>query len=420
MPSSLRNRRWRRLQKLICPALAAGAWLTIVPEAASEPVVMASNPGVKWTNAPWADSNFFPIGVWLQNPAKAESYHQAGINLYVGLWTGPTEEQLGALKKAGMWVVCEQNKTALQHLTDTNIIGWMHNDEPDNGQSLGARFGFGSPISPGMIIRNYQRMKALDSSRPVLLGLGQGVAWDGWYGRGNRNHHPEDYPEYLKGCDIASFDIYPVNHESKEVSGQLWFVANGVDRLIQWSRAEKPVWNCIECTAINNPKQKPTPDQVRAEVWMSLIHGSHGLIYFVHQFKPKFQEAALLEDPEMLAAVTRLNRQIARLAPELNGPTIRDAVTVQPENPESPVDVMVKRFDDATYLFAVNMRNHATEATFTLAGFEGSHPVEVLDENRTLAATNGSFSDRFDPWAVHLYRSPAAGQRSALSGPAKK
>jgi len=39
---------------------------------------------------------------------------------------------------------------------------------------------------------------------------------------------------------------------------------------------------------------------VRAEVWMALIHGSKGLIYFVHQFKP-FNEHALLDDPALLA-----------------------------------------------------------------------------------------------------------------------
>ena len=40
---------------------------------------------------------------------------------------------------------------------------------------------------------------------------------------------------------------------------------------------------------------------------MALIHGSRGLIYFVHQFEPRFIEAALLEDPQMLTAVTALN-----------------------------------------------------------------------------------------------------------------
>jgi hypothetical protein len=383
-------------QRLLCPLLA-GIVLAGTPSATAQPAV-------QWTNGSWADSNFFPIAVWLQDPPLAERYRQAGINTYVGLWEGPTEDQLAALKKAGLRVVCGQNETGRRHLDDTNIIAWMHGDEPDNGQSRGARFGFGSPIPPSTIVADYQRIKAVDASRPVLLNLGQGAAWDGWYGRGKRNQHPEDYPEYLKGCDIASFDIYPANHDHRDVHGNLWFVADGVDRLVQWTRAEKPVWNCIECTAIANPGHKPTPQQVRAEVWMSLIHGSRGLIYFVHQFKPKSDNAALLNDPEMLAAVTRINRQITGLAPVLNGSTLRDAVAVQSKNPAVPVSAMVKQSGGATYLFAVGMRNGATDVTFTMTNTVGGNTAEVLGENRTLTATNHSFSDHFDPWAVHLYK----------------
>jgi hypothetical protein len=398
----------RRLKRLLCSPLA-GAFLAGATATIAGPVAVAERPAMPWTNEPWANSNFFPIAVWLQDPALAGRYRQAGINTYAGLWEGPTEDQLTALKKAGMWVVCGQNETGRRHRDDPTIIAWMHGDEPDNGQSRGARFGFGSPIPPEKIVEDYQRMKAVDSSRPILRNLSQGVAWDGWYGRGKRNHHPEDYPEYLKGCDIASFDIYPVNHDDREVHGNLWIVANGVERLVQWGQGKKPVWNCIECTAIANPRHKPTPQQVRAEVWMSLIHGSRGLIYFVHQFKPKSDNAALLDDPEMLAAVTQINRQITQLAPVLNRPTIRGAVTVQSKNPAVPVAAMVKQSGGVTYLFAVGMRAGATEATFTLAGMKGDNTLEVLDENRTLAVTNGSFSDYFKPWAVHLYKlSPAS------------
>src|SRR5689334_2780858 len=35
------------------------------------------------------DPNFFPLAVWLQNPANAARYKAAGINLYVALWRGP-------------------------------------------------------------------------------------------------------------------------------------------------------------------------------------------------------------------------------------------------------------------------------------------------------------------------------------------
>src|SRR2546428_10674416 len=103
-----------------------------------------------WTHGPPSDPNFFPIAVWLQSPANASKYREAGINTYVALWRGPTADQLDALKAAG----------------------------------------------------------------------------------------------------------------------------------------KKIVWNCIEASRISNETVKPDASQIRAEAWMSLIHGSNGLIYFVHQFKP--------------------------------------------------------------------------------------------------------------------------------------
>src|SRR6185437_14968795 len=165
-----------------------------------------------------------------------------------------------------MQVVLEQNSRALAEKNDPVIAAWMHGDEPDNAQPLPGGKGYGPPIKPEEIVASYQRIHAADPSRPVLLNLGQGVAWDNYIGRGVRRNHPEDYPEYVKGCDIASFDIYPVVHEKPEVSGKLEFVGNGVERLRRWAGPERPVWNCIECTHISNTQKKASPQQVRSEV----------------------------------------------------------------------------------------------------------------------------------------------------------
>lgn len=349
-------------------------------------------------------TNTFPLAVWLQNPDNAPAYRAAGFNLFVGLWQGPTEAQLRKLKEAGMAVVCAQNEVALRLATECAVLGWMQNDEPDNAQTRGARFGFGAPVAPEAVVTEYQRLKVRDPARPVLLNLGQGVAWDDWYGRGRRTNHPEDYPDYLKGCDIASFDIYPVNHGSAAVAGNLTFVARGVERLRQWTAERKPVWNCIECTQIGKTGRKPTPAEVRAEVWMSLIHGSQGLIYFVHQFAPTFKEAALLADPEMLAAVTALNREITELAPVLRAPTVRESQSFRTTNAPPAVATLVKRHEGWTYLFAVAMRTNTVKETLVLEGISTTTPVEVLGENRSLVATNGAFADQFGSWEVHLYR----------------
>src|SRR5262249_42057798 len=124
----------------------------------------------------------FPLAVWLQAPANAARYKAIGIDLYVGLWRGPTEEQLDALDRAGLRVICAQNERSLRFKDRPTIVGWMHGDEPDNAQSLGRGKGYGPPIPMAKIVEGYERIRKADPDRPVLLNLGQGVAWDGWHG----------------------------------------------------------------------------------------------------------------------------------------------------------------------------------------------------------------------------------------------
>jgi len=390
-----------RLLKFSLLVISLGSLPTVLGAAGTASLPL---PYSRWKNGPPPDENYFPIAVWLQNPANAARYKAAGINLYVGLWRGPTSNQLAALQKAGVSVICGQNRAGLENKDNPVIVGWMHGDEPDNAQSLGQGRGYGPPILPERIVADYERIRAADRTRPVLLNLGQAVAWDNYIGRGVRRNHPEDYAEYVKGCDIASFDIYPVVHEKPDVAGKLEFVSKGVERLSGWAGHERAVWNCIECTHISNPDKKTTPEQVRAEVWMSLMHGSSGLIYFVHQFKPTFKEAALLEDPAMLAAVTAINQQISQLAPVLNSPSSTNGVSVKSSNVDVPIAWMMKHRADATYLFAVNMRNTSTRGSFAGQELQSSSTAEVLGESRNLKLIKGEFADDFRPYEVHLYR----------------
>ncbi len=82
----------------------------------------------QWTQGIKDDPKFFPLAVWLQSPRNAERYKQAGINLYVGLWNGPTQQQLVELKRAQMPVVCSQNETGMTSSDADIIVAWMHGD----------------------------------------------------------------------------------------------------------------------------------------------------------------------------------------------------------------------------------------------------------------------------------------------------
>lgn len=354
-----------------------------------------------------ADPEAFPLAVWLQSPANARAYQDIGINLYVGLWQGPTEAQLDALAEANMPVLAAQNAVGLARGADPLLRGWTQQDEPDNAQPDGEG-GYGPCVPPETIQARYAAMKAADPDRPVFLNLGQGVAWDRerpFVGRGSACADRWDhYPAYARGADILSFDIYPVTSPYEHIRGDLSRVALGVERLRAWAGPEQAVWNVIETTHIHADTM-PTPAQVRAEAWMSIVHGSRGLIYFAHEWVPQFREAGLLHYPEMREGVAALNAEIQALAPALRAPPDPDAVTV--EAGAVPVAVLATHAGAHSYLFAVSLGEQPTTARFRLRGAgAASLPVEVLGEDRGLRAQDGAFEDAFTGYAVHLYRLP--------------
>lgn len=361
-----------------------------------------------WTHGPWQDPGFFPIGVWLQAPSNAERFRDVGINLYIGLWEGPTEEQLSALAAAGMPVLCDQNETALAHRTDPTIVGWLQGDEPDNAQPVTdpatGQQGYGPPVPPLEVVRRYEAMRAADPTRPVLLNLGQGLANEAWIGRGSEGK-PEDYDTYVNGGDIVSFDIYPATNTGLPDGGhELWYVAKGLDRLRALTGDNKTIWSVLECTHIGEASLLPTPAEIRAQAWVSIIHGATGLVWFVHEFAPEFVEAGLFEHPENVEAVAAVNGEIQGLARVLHSPTRSDLATAVSAREDVPVDVLCKQYEGATYVFAVAMQGAPTTARFTVEGLTGTATAEVLGEDREITVTDGAFDDAFDGWGVHLYR----------------
>ena len=353
------------------------------------------------------DPDFFPIAVWAQNPVNASAYKENGINMYISIHGGIDQEKLDHLKKAGIKVITHQNKFGLTQLNEPLIYGWMHGDEPDNAQRSKSEKNKWDPCKdPADIVRDYERIKKNDPSRPVYLNVGRGVAYTNWVGRGVCRGRTDMYKVsnngYLKGCDIASFDIYPVNSREEEVQGQLWYVAKGIDNLQEWSDHKKPAWCWIETTRISEKaKRKPTPAEVKSEVWMALIHGARGFGYFCHSFVGRTQDAALLHDAEMIKAVKAINAEVTSLARVLNTPDAKGYATVKANNESVPIDVMTKKDGKTNYIFAVAMRAGSTTATFDV---KFGKKVEVIGENRIIQIRKRKFSDEFSDYGVHLYR----------------
>jgi hypothetical protein len=346
------------------------------------------------------DPKFFPIGVWLQSPSRAPVYKAVGINTFVGLWKGPTEEQLAALTKYNVFVVTSQNDVGL-HSTNRGIIkGWLHDDEPDNAQPIGLGL-YGSCVPATEVVRRTHAMKARDDTRPIIINFGQGVANKFWKGRGPCSGDESYYSVAARDVDVLSFDIYPIGSETPQVKGKLEYVGRGVTRLKNLAIDGQRVWAVIETTAID-PGHGVTPAQVRSEVWMAIIHGAQGIVYFVHEFSPTFREDAIFRHPEVVEEVAKENELIRSLASVLNSPNLDGAITVQSP---LPIAIMAKRYKNTLYLFAVAMTNSVSQPHFALKSFNVAKTY-VVGENRNVKLTEGVFDDAFEGYGVHIYEIP--------------
>jgi len=395
-------------------AISQEKYLLAAPPKKEEPVDVTKIPPPKFAKTVLDDPDFFPISVWLQPAGPAANYRAMGVNVYVGgvdSYPRPKDREfLDAIQKQGMYVICPFKKQYVDEKLYEHpaFIGWMFGDEPDNVNTETGQVNH----TPADLLADTARIRRDDPAHPIYLNLGCGVADERFVGRGATD---EQYADYPKACDIISYDIYPCNSVSPDGPDRLYLVARGIDRLRKWAGSEKRVWFWLEANKISKGEGRaPTPDEVKTMIWMVLVHGANGYGFFCHSWAGKQPSVAAIE-PEMQAALAPINAEVRSLARVLNSPTVADAATVgaalrgRPGQPQraaptgSRVDVLVKKHDGATYLFAVNMFRKPEKATITIRGI-GDATAEVLFENRTVAVKEGQLTDEFAPYAVHRYK----------------
>ncbi|RIL08824.1 MAG: hypothetical protein DCC75_07945 [Proteobacteria bacterium] len=309
-----------------------------------------------------------------------------------------------------MNLVVAQNNVGLTSTRNGVIKGWTQQDEPDNAQDNG-QGGYGPCIAPSSLVNNYNLIRSADSSRPVFLNFGRGVADIDWIGRGVCTGDTSYYPQASQAGDILSFDIYP----AVDYDGQLELVAQGVQNLVNWSGGNKIIWNFIETTHINNPSRRPTAAEIKAEVWMSIIHGSKGINYFVHEWEPSFREDGIFRYPEIVSGVTAINSEISSLAPVLNSPNVTQGTQA---SAGQTIATMRKSYGGDVYLFTVSLGSAPTNATFSLSNLPPNPVAEGIGEGRNITINSGQFQDSFAAYGVHLYRIRTSATQTPTPTPA--
>jgi hypothetical protein len=366
-------------------------------------------------------ASFFPLSVWqegVNDKADTDKDLDAGLNTYLA----PTDNSnLGAIAAAGMYSI-----SSSPHQDASATTGWFLADEadmwggPGDGGWSGKYPGQGDVCSPASAKCGYSVEQAMMKQFPGdgrlrYSNYGKGVTF--WESGKEAGRFVNDFQ------DVISVDNYWLTDQNicgasegggyfgnRQLSADDCHRPSNYGRTVDHVRSlvspagSKPVWNFVEVGHPGSDSESLTvkPPQVAAAVWSSIIHGARGIVYFNHSFAGPCVSSHALREPcyaEARAVVKRVNSQIKALAPVLNGPSADGVV-----KGSAGVDTSTKWYDGNFYVLAGSNQTGAQTATFSMPCV-GDAKVTVLNEDRVLTATKGSFSDPFaDANAVHIYR----------------
>lgn len=170
-----------------------------------------------------------------------------------------------------------------------------------------------------------------------------------------------------------------------------------------------------------NPPTMPTPSQTYHDVWSAIASGARGISVFSYWH-------ALRDDPSLVTNLQQLNLAASQITgPErigdvvlygtentdatftiLSGPT--QTVTFQPPGESAlfqypSLNILCRTWSGSLFVIGVNSTDQPVTAIISNVPSVTASAVLPF-ESRTVTVTNGSFTDSFPPWGVHVYRLP--------------
>ncbi len=300
---------------------------------------------------------FFPILLWGQCPSY-DPLLAIGIDVFMNNPCGGIEAQVAALAGKGLSIAEAPGATG--------AIGSYYPDEADGHGYTGANL----PAAQGL---RFLTLTNHFYSAAAPLPAGKAM-----------------YPGLVAKADVVGFDLYPLQSWCRRSA--LPDVAAAQRELVRLA-AGKPTFQWIETTHMQCPfgnrALAVTPATVRAESWLALVGGAHGLGFFPIGWTG-----------DVSGALAQMGHDIQALGPVLLAPEA-------PVSADAPVEATARSYGGAFYVFAVNPTYAPVKATIRAPGL-GGRPLQVLGENRTVTPNDGAFTDDFAPLAVHLYVVPPA------------
>ena len=307
---------------------------------------------------------FFPLISWQQCPVQWQPSLDVGINLFAaGSPCASPSATLEALRGRALIAGIEGEQPV------PGVLGWFYPDEADarglTGESL--------PALPAGV--RFLTLTAHFASGAAPLPAGRGM-----------------YPGLVAAADMVGFDLYPLQELCRRDLLTLVFDAQ---QELEALAPGKPTFQWIEARGMrcgNAPDIALSPKTIRAESWLSLAAGAHGLAFFPPDWD--------LFAPPVIRSIAARIRQ---LEPALLQPTVPVRVEASPD-----VRASARAYHGAVYVIAVNAGTRATNVRLTVPGL-ANRTLLTLGRPATLKAHSDTFVDRLGPLGVRIYVAPPEG-----------
>ena len=230
------------------------------------------------------------------------------------------------------------------------------------------------------------------------------------------------YRPFVKVTDVFMPEIYPVHGENpnpleKCVAATIRDMKRFKSDVAE-AKDDKPhgIWPIIQYfKGWTSWKRFPNRDELYAMTFASIAHGAHGITWYTYggvvDPAKKRDNHGVTATPETWCNITNLVARLKELSPVL--------VTRTPPQPEpakilagpdkdiygnESISMLVKRYRGETYLIAVNGTLQDVTAEFNIDRKVRPSTAQVLWENRAVNVDGGKITDKFAPFAVHVYK----------------
>jgi hypothetical protein len=334
---------------------------------------------------------FFPIGLYDVPEEALTEVAAAGFNMVIA--GGKDASYLARAQAVGLRVIPyidapHMAADVARAAGRRTLFAWYLFDEPD----LNA-------LPPKEYLELAKLLRAVESTRPIFLTVSS----------------PENYSAYVAGCDILAADPYPIRRREPEL--------NDLRRVPQWIEAARaaagprPVWAIMQAFFAEPAwPRNPTPQELRAMVFMALNHGASGILFFSY----KSGDRPITQQADLFPAIARLVGELNALHAALLVPPTEADFDVQvveehipataPKAPEgrAPLDCSLRLFLDAQLFIAVNPDSWKKTARLSMpSSVAGKSMEELFLDSPTQQSLTVPLSHpldlSFEPFQAHIF-----------------